>query len=45
MTTLKKKTPKENLKAKDNADNKRFLIIVALATLVLMLLMYVIFVG
>jgi len=34
----------KNFKAKDAKDNRKFLIIVALSTLVLMILMYFIFV-
>lgn len=40
----KSKPGKQNLKAKDAEENRKFLIIVALATLLLMILMYFIFV-
>lgn len=39
----KHKTPKQKITAKDREDNRKFLIVLAIATVALMLLMYFIF--
>jgi hypothetical protein len=39
----KHKTPKQKITAKDREDNRKFLLVLAIATVVLMLLMYFIF--
>lgn len=43
MTLKRKATPKQKQDAKDGAETKKFLIIVAIATMALMVLMYLIF--
>ncbi len=42
--TTKHKTPKQKFAKQDKEDNRKFLLVLAVATLVLMLLMYIIFV-
>ena len=41
----KQKLTKQKISAKDREDNRKFLIVVAIATVALMLLMYFIFIG
>lgn len=41
--STKHRTPKQKISAKDREDNRKFLIVLAVATVALMLLMYFIF--
>jgi hypothetical protein len=43
--TTKHKSSKQKISAKDREGNRKFLLVVAIATLALMLLMYFIFAG
>ena len=42
--TTKHRSPKQKISIKDREDNRKFLLVLAIATVVLMLLMYFIFV-
>jgi hypothetical protein len=42
--TTKHKTGKQNFKSKDKEDNKKFIMILAISTVLLIVLMYIIFV-